>query len=73
MPLITRPQSLPPCKRGCTEWCVSFCPKRSSDRRNCWDGWRMFNSATNGPDAPTRNAAPHWVATPPAFHPNPSL
>ena len=56
----------------CTEWRVSFCPKNGSDRRNCWGGWQMSKSATNGPDALTRNAAPHWVETPLVSHPNPS-
>ena len=57
----------------CTEWCVNCCPKHGSDRRNCWGGWQMSRSATNGPDVPTRNAALPSVATLPAYLPNPSL
>ena len=38
MPRITRPQSLPLCKRGCTEWCARCCPGSGSGRRNCCYG-----------------------------------
>ena len=65
MPRITRPQSLPSCKRGCTEWCARCCPGSSLGRRNCCGGWRGCNCATRGPDAPIRSAEPpveHWQA-----------
>ena len=58
MPRITRPQSLPSCKRGSTEWCVRCCPGSGSGRRNCCNGWRTPKSATNEPCAHTKSAAP---------------
>ena len=59
MPLLTRPQSLPSCKRGCTEWSVRCRPGNGSGRLSCYDGWRVPNSATSRPAALTRDAAAH--------------
>ena len=61
MPRITRPQSLPPCKRGCTGWCGRCCPGNGSGRRSCCCGWRIRSYATSGRAAPTRDAAPPAV------------
>ena len=36
MPRITRPQSLPSCKRGRTGWCGRCCPGNSSAPGSCW-------------------------------------
>ena len=58
MPRITRPQSLPSCKRGSTGWCVRCCPGSSSGPINCCCGWRRRSYATNGLAVPTRDAAP---------------
>ena len=58
MPLITRPQSLPSCRRGCTGWCGRCCRGNGSDRVSCCNGWKMSNGATSGRNAPTRNAVP---------------
>ena len=55
------------------EWCVSYCPKRGSDPGNCGNGWPTFRNATNGPDAPTKDAALLSVTMLPAFFHNPSL
>ena len=38
MPRITRPQSLPSCKRGCTGWCVRCCHGRGSGQTSCCYG-----------------------------------
>ena len=38
MPQITRPQSLPSCKRGCTGWCGRCCPGNGSARMSCCCG-----------------------------------
>ena len=61
MPRITRPQSLPPCRRGCTGWCGRCCPGNGSGRRSCCCGWRIRSYATSGRAAPTRDAAPPAV------------
>ena len=58
MPRITRPQSLPSCRRGCAGWCVRCYPGSSSGRRSCCYGWRRRSYATNGLAVPTRDAAP---------------
>ena len=58
MPRITRPRSLPPCKRGSTRWCGICCPGNGSGRMNCCGGWRRRKNATNGPDAPMPSAEP---------------
>ena len=58
MPRITRPQSLPSCRRGSTGWCVRCCPGNGSDRRSCCCGWRIRSYATSGRAAPTKDAAP---------------
>ena len=61
MPRITRPQSLPSCRRGCTGWCGRCCPGNGSDRRSCCCGWRIRSYATSGRAAPTKDAAPPAV------------
>ena len=75
--LLTRQQDWGkrcPGSRGlrCTEWCVSCCHGSGLGRRSCCDGWQTSNCATNGPDAPMRNAAPP-VAPPPVSLPKLSL
>ena len=66
MPRITRPQSLPSCRRGSTGWCVRCCPGSGSGRRSCCDCYRRSSCATIGPAGLTPNAAPLSV------HPRPS-
>ena len=69
MPQITRPQSLPSCKRGCTGWCVRCCPGSGSGRRSCCYGWRSLSYVTSGPAAPTKDAAPPAVKAGLSRHP----
>ena len=69
MPRITRPQSLPSCRRGSTGWCVRCCPGNGSDRRSCYCGWRIRSYATSGRAAPTKDAAPPAVKAGWSHHP----
>ena len=55
MPGITRPQSLPSCKRGCTGWCGRCCPAIGSGRRSCCDCYRRSSCATIIPGHPSLN------------------
>ena len=61
MPRITRPQSLPSCKRGSTGWCGRCCPGNGSGRLSCCGGSRIRRIVTNEPGAPMPSAAPHFV------------
>ncbi len=61
MPPITRPQSLPPCRRGCNGWCGRCCPGNGSGRLSCCCGWRIRRITTSGRAAPTPSAAPPSV------------
>ena len=69
MPRITRPQSLPPCRRGCTGWCGRCCPGNGLARLSCCCGWRIRSYATNGRAAPTKDAAPPAVKAGWSHHP----
>ena len=69
MSRITRPQSLPPCRRGCTGWCGRCCPGNGLARLSCCCGWRIRSYATNGPGAPTKDAAPPAVKAGWSHHP----
>ena len=71
MPRITRPQSLPSCKRGCTGWCGRCCPGNGSGRMSCCGGSRIRKNATNGRAAPTKDAAPPAVKAGWSRHPEP--
>ena len=68
---ITRPQSLPSCRRGCTGWCVRCCPRNGSGRVSCCNGWKTSSSATSGRNAPTGNAVPPAVGKHQASLPKP--
>ena len=61
MPRITRPQSLPSCRRGSTGWCGKCCPGNGSGLKSCCGGWRIRRTVTNGPGAPMKSAAPPFA------------
>ena len=56
MPRVSRPQSLPSCRRGCTVWYAICCPGSGSVLRSCCGCWRRSSCATIGPAALTPNA-----------------
>ena len=69
MPRITRPQSLPSCRRGSTGWYGRCCPGNGSDRLSCCCGWRIRSYATSGRAAATKDAAPPAVKAGWSHHP----
>ena len=73
MPRITRPQSLPSCKRGCPGWFATCCPGSGPGPMNCCNGWRRHSYAMSGRASPTRDAVTDFTDRPQAPLLEPSL